>query len=275
VYRPSRQNSVFSLSAIDLFACAAGAFILLSLILFQYYRNTTKQIDQPEPAPTISAVSIEDLDDARKAIDQLNEALARRDAVIDQLRADAEKNRQLAFLGITTSAKSFVILIDASGSMVAYDHLMRRTIAELIEPMDSAYRVQMITFQGHIMAVPKPFMRTWAPSGELVAMDAAAKTSAMSFVNKLQGTFDGGTPTFMALKAALEYDVEAIFLVTDGEPNDLDRWQDIVRLITAANNGRKTIYTVGIGYYRDQPDFVDFLDDIASKNGGKFLGVSD
>lgn len=35
--RRPREINVFSLSAIDLFACAMGAFILLSLILFQYY----------------------------------------------------------------------------------------------------------------------------------------------------------------------------------------------------------------------------------------------
>ncbi len=37
--RLNRQTSVFSTSAIDLFASALGAFILLVMILFPYYRN--------------------------------------------------------------------------------------------------------------------------------------------------------------------------------------------------------------------------------------------
>lgn len=44
--RRSREINVFSLSAIDLFACAMGAFILLSLILFQYYLKA-QQIPEP------------------------------------------------------------------------------------------------------------------------------------------------------------------------------------------------------------------------------------
>ena len=37
--RPDRETSVFSTSAIDLFAAALGAFILLFMLLFPYYRN--------------------------------------------------------------------------------------------------------------------------------------------------------------------------------------------------------------------------------------------
>lgn len=36
---PNRDTSVFSTSAIDLFASALDAFILLVIILFPYYRN--------------------------------------------------------------------------------------------------------------------------------------------------------------------------------------------------------------------------------------------
>ena len=36
---PNRETAVFSTSAIDLFASALGAFILLVMILFPYYRN--------------------------------------------------------------------------------------------------------------------------------------------------------------------------------------------------------------------------------------------
>ena len=35
----NRETSVFTTSAIDLFASALGAFILLVMILFPYYRN--------------------------------------------------------------------------------------------------------------------------------------------------------------------------------------------------------------------------------------------
>ena len=37
--RPNRDISIFSTSAVDLFASALGAFILLVMLLFPYYRN--------------------------------------------------------------------------------------------------------------------------------------------------------------------------------------------------------------------------------------------
>ena len=37
--RLNRETTVFNTSAIDLFASALGAFILLVMILFPYYRN--------------------------------------------------------------------------------------------------------------------------------------------------------------------------------------------------------------------------------------------
>ena len=37
--RPNRETAVFTTSAVDLFASALGAFILLVMLLFPYYRN--------------------------------------------------------------------------------------------------------------------------------------------------------------------------------------------------------------------------------------------
>ena len=52
--RPSREISTFSLSAIDLFACATGAFLLLAVILLQFKAKEAPEspaIPQPTPRP--------------------------------------------------------------------------------------------------------------------------------------------------------------------------------------------------------------------------------
>ena len=68
---------------------------------------------------------------------------------------------------------------------------------------------------------------------------------------------------------------QPLVFATDGEPNDIESWQEINSRITRENAGRKKIYTVAIGNYRKLPDLVSFLDELSRENGGKFLGVSD
>jgi uncharacterized protein YegL len=97
----------------------------------------------------------------------------------------------------------------------------------------------------------------------------------MKFVEQLEGDFDGGTPTYLVLNKALDYDTEAIFLLTDGEPTDIEYWPEIVKRITQENGGRKAIFSIALGYYRKLPELVDFLDALSKENNGKFLGVSD
>lgn len=49
VRRARKPISIFSMSALDLFASAMGAFILLMLILLPYYEATTREAEAPEP----------------------------------------------------------------------------------------------------------------------------------------------------------------------------------------------------------------------------------
>jgi hypothetical protein len=285
VKRRSRDINTFSLSAIDLFACAMGAFILLSIILFQYYLKSKTVPDTPPPVPVV----VDKTASLENQIEQLEEALAAAQAAakaaaetaqgaqakVDALKDEAAKNRQLAFLGIVTQAKSFVILIDMSGSMKDYDHLMARTVGELLGQMDNGYRCQIIGFQGHVEGEVKPALIPWQPPIQLVPMTDPNIESAKQFSNSLIGHFQGGTPTYLALRTALDYPAEAIFLMTDGEPTDIEDWRAIVRQITIKNGGTKKIFCVAIGDYRKFPDLVEFLDVLSRQNNGKFLGVSD
>jgi len=278
--RRSREINVFSLSAIDLFACAMGAFILLSLILFQYYLKA-QQI--PEPVKIDKTAKPEDqvkqmqaaLDAAQAKIQQLQTAADDTQSTVDALREEVSKNRQLAFLGIVTQAKSFVILIDMSKSMEDYDHLARKTLGELVDQMDSKYHCQIIGFQGHVKDRLPPTLTAWQVAGRLATMDDANRPAALIFGDSLIGRFGSGTPTYLALHTALGYEAEAIFLLTDGEPNDIEDWREIISRITQENAGQKKIYTVAIGNYRKLPELVAFLDGLSRENGGKFLGVSD
>lgn len=275
--RRLREISVFSISAIDLFACAMGAFIILSLILLQ----NQKSEDSPSPtnpnAPSEQQVKQLQaaLAKAQAKVDQLQKAASDAERALEAERAESERKRQIAFLGIVSEAKSFVILLDMSGSMQSYEHLMRKTLGELLDQMDGAYRCQIIGFQGHDETPIPVELHEWQKPTNLAAMDARGKADALGFGDKLMAQFQGGTPTFRALQSALAYSSDAIFLMTDGAPNDIEDWQEIVNRITELNRGRKKIYCVAIGEYRRSPELVSFLDELSRKNSGKFLGVSD
>jgi len=278
--RRSREINVFSLSAIDLFACAMGAFVLLSLILFQYYLKAQKpvpavKIDQTaKPEDQIKQLQ-QALEAARQQIRQLQSATAEAQSQADALRTEAARNRQLAFLGIVTQSKSFVVLIDLSGSMKDFDPLVRKTASELFDQMDDSYQCQIIGFQGYEGTGISPTLTAWQPAGTVAKMDDTNRAAALAFCERFAGQFNGGTPAFLALSTALAYQVEAIFLLTDGEPTDIEDWREIVTRITQENAGKKKIYTVAIGKYRQKPELVEFLDTLSRENGGKFLGVSD
>ena len=101
-------------------------------------------------------------------------------------------------------------------------------------------------------------------------MDDSGKSAAASFLQALLRKVAGNTPTQAALGAALDYDAEAIILITDGNPTDNDP-DLIVRDITRRNGGRKEILAVGIGDYRMEPEFIRFLENLGQANKGGFI----
>ena len=65
--RRNRDISIFNMSTIDLFACATGAFILLTLILLPYYLNIDRSILE-----VVSQLrgQLEDAEDALERVEQ-------------------------------------------------------------------------------------------------------------------------------------------------------------------------------------------------------------
>ena len=53
---PRRELNIFSMSALDLFASALGAFILIAVVIFPYFPNTVSECPParicPAPVPT-------------------------------------------------------------------------------------------------------------------------------------------------------------------------------------------------------------------------------
>jgi len=92
--RPSRQLNIFSISSLDLFASAMGAFIILAVILFPYYLKK---------APSLKELKgLEDkLHVAKKTIDDLENGLEGAENQIDTLKP---KDIEVVFVCDTTGS---------------------------------------------------------------------------------------------------------------------------------------------------------------------------
>jgi len=257
MHRPRREFTVFSLAAIDLFCSAMGAFMIISIILTPYFRNQQNHAPQQE---------------------------------IAKLKEQLSRSSSLALFGIVTQAKSIAVVVDLSGSIDALDTYqphdpknkdyrpqVRKVCGTIIDGMTGAQTLQIIGFHSPPPSYA-PDLPVWRSSP--VPMDAAGQTGAKEFVEQLLKNVAGGTPTRQALHQALAQNVEAIFLITDGAPNEGERQDqalcdEIVKDITAQNGGKKEIHCIGVGEYNSEPYCVDFMQQLSKQNRGQFLGMPD
>lgn len=286
--RPSRNIEIFSLSAIDLFACALGAFIIVTILLFPFYQKTLPLIQQVAAlSGQLSAAEASAAQQA-KEIDELKgqlQAAQAQAADIGKLQAQVQAlQRQLAqqaatpqprpapsrfvILGIDPRVKSYVILIDMSGSIaqVRWQGRVLNTFASIIKDMDASYSIQVIGFQGDGGQIRLP---QWLPGTQLAPLTPQNKAGATSFVQGLMQRVDGGTPTLAALRAALNYNAEAIILVSDGAPSPDGSAPFVVSEITRLNGGRKIIHCVAVGNFTTDTRFIEFLTQLAERNNGQ------
>lgn len=290
------------MSALDLFASAMGAFILIAVIALPYYLKTDKGLfkENQDVKKELARLDADKnaLQKQNKALDQDNQALKQKNQSLNQdkkklqqqaddlkNKADGldQKNKKLqqqadalkkeldnavsfALLGIATRANSFTVVIDMSGSMDEYTDIMERTVKRLLEPLKNNNKVQIIGYNGKIGLVE------WQTPYNTLAMTPSNSAAAMQFVQSLSSRFDGGTPTNKALEAALNYDTEAVILLTDGAPDSDGQW--IIDNITRKNAGNKEIHTVALGEYHSSSKLVNFLQGLARRNKGAFVGVS-
>ena len=107
--RRNREISIFSMSALDLFASALGAFILLTIVIFPYFPNTSRVEIEPPPLPPPPNPGLQQqlsevqgqlaeaqrqLAEARQDVSELEDVQDRIGAVEDQLATSREQLAQ-------------------------------------------------------------------------------------------------------------------------------------------------------------------------------------
>jgi len=280
--RSNRRNiSVFSISALDLFAAALGAFILIVLVLFPYYQKggTDESMDELEELVkkrrlvasstdkqylTVEeemAVVVEKIREVQKQTAEIEipdppplpqpdpEPIPEPDPVKEPPRS-TNQGVEFSILGLATNRKEANV---------------ERALNEILDVMKPDNRFAIIGYRGG------PSYDAFPHGGQFRSADAASIDQARRFVSGLPRKFGGGTPTQAAMVRALNMRPEVIILISDGAPDDGSPGE-IIANISNRNRARAEIHTVAIGDYTKNKALTVFLQELANRNNGDFVG---
>ncbi len=288
--KSNREINIFSMSTLDLFASAMGAFILITLVLFPYVLNTGKseereaqvkaqlekqlaevkaqfeereaqreeRVDAPLPD---TGISEEQLAEIKAELAERVDALRQQVAILQE-----EVDSTSILLGIKTQAKKFVFAIDMSGSMRGHGQSTILSVEALLDGFKTEMELAMIGFGP---------LRYWPANRTYFQVNQNTRNRVTSQVKGWMRQVGGGTPTFEALRAALALNPEEIILLTDGQPSTGQYggdWRSIVNTITRLNTQKIPIHAIAIGDYLAQGDFVEFLIELTKRNDGTLVG---
>lgn len=307
-----RFFEVYSLSAIDLFASAMGAFIIISIILMpDYQKEVRSQGDLAyleELAGKTEALLQETEQGRRDLLQALLAAQTRQlrlqaeyetvsselEALEAQLQArhdqppppppspvvtpDEEGSNQVTFrfLGLKTDRKRILFLVDMNHFLAGHEALVRRTVIRAMDSLQTGYQFAILGFQQRDSG---PRYYRWPDGGGLANMDGRRRAEAIDFLDGLARRFEGSSSLLDAFAQAFQSPADAIILVSDGLPNPAFNEGlspgRLVRSITLANTQGKEIHAVTVGDYFKYRGTVEFMESLARANAGGFLALSE
>jgi len=171
------------------------------------------------------------------------------------------------YYGLPLFAERLVFVLDTSGSMTGLRiAAAKRELVKAINNLPIYASFGVVVFNGDV--------DVW--HRQLVPATVQSKKAAVLFVNS-QAT-RSNTASYDALEAAFDFDTEAIYFLSDGEPHGgkISAPSDIVFAITAANKARRiSLYTIGVGAGFPGSQLDVFLKTLAEQNLGLYRRVDE
>jgi hypothetical protein len=306
-----RNLGVYSLSAIDLFASAMGAFIIITLVLMPDYQKEVRLEGHLGYLESLANQAETELDRTNAFMDSLREALeaarmrqlemqterqitaseievirARLQAHAEQPpppdpapeEAEEETGRNLVtfrFLGLKTDKTRILLLVDMNKYLGRHQALVARTVERALESLKPGYEFGILGFQ-HLDEGPQ--FHRWPAGDSLAPMNRANMARALRFVRNLAGQFGGSSSVAAAMEEAFASPAEAVILISDGLPNPTYNKglppRMLIQDIALANSRNVEIHAVTIGDYFRYRSTVEFMENLAQANAGGFLALS-
>lgn len=302
---------VFSLSAIDLFASAMGAFIIITIILMPDYQKEVRLEGHLEYIESLKGQTEAVLNDTELGIISMTESLstartrqmelqaeqeimsseletirARLQARNDEppppppspVETEEEQGSNLVtfrFLGLRTDKTRILLLIDMNKYLADHQVLVAKTVIRALDSLKSGYEFGILGFQ---QLDSGPRYHRWPENGALVAMNPTNRSQAQRFVNQLAGKFEGSSSVRDAFAQALKTPAEAIVLLSDGLPNPTYNGglppRALIQDIVMSNTRGVEIHAVTLGDYFKYKGTVEFMENLARANSGGFLALA-
>jgi hypothetical protein len=169
------------------------------------------------------------------------------------------------YYGLPLFAERLVFVLDTSGSMLGQRlAAAKRELVRAIAGLPSHTHFSIVIFNGTVT--------TWQK--QLVPASADWKDAATNYVNVQEA--HSHTASYDALETAFQFDTEAIYFLSDGEPRGgkIVAPVDIVAAITEINKTRRiSLYTIGIGAGIPGGPLDSFLKTLAEQNLGLYRRV--
>ena len=302
---------VFSLSAIDLFASAMGAFIIITIILMPDYQKEVRLEGHLDYIESLAGETDAILNDTELGMVSMNEALSTAEARQMELQAEQEimsseletiraklqaRNDKppppppspvetedelgsnlvtFRFLGLKTDKTRILLLVDMNKYLADHQALVAKTIARALDSLKSGYEFGILGFQ---QLDSGPRYHRWPENGGLVAMNASNRAQALRFVSQLSGQFEGSSSLKDAFVQAFETPAEAIILISDGLPNPTYNGglppRALIQAIVLSNSKGVEIHSVTLGDYFKYKGTVEFMENLARASSGGFLALA-
>ena len=307
-----RIFEVYSLSAIDLFASAMGAFIIITIILMPDYQKEVRSQGDLEYLEELAGKTQAMLEETEEGSKNILEALlaaqtrqqklqaeqaevsseletlnAKQQARNDQppppppspvVTPEKEGSNQVTFrfLGLKTDRKRILFLVDMNAYLAGHEALVRRTVIRGMESLQTGYEFAILGFQQQDSG-PKYYR--WPADGSLADMSDRSRSDAIGFLQALSDKFEGASSLVSAFNVAFQSPAEAIILISDGLPNPAFNNNlsggTLVRAITVSNARGKEIHAVTVGDYFKYRGTVEFMESLARANSGGFLALAE
>ncbi|MBT8057574.1 MAG: VWA domain-containing protein, partial [Gammaproteobacteria bacterium] len=299
-----RVFEVYSLSAVDLFASAMGAFIIISIILMPDYQKEVRSLGDLEYLEELAGKTQAMLDQTeqgrRDVLDALRaaqtrqrELQARYETVSSELETlEAQQQARLdqppppppspevteeedgsnlvtfRFLGLKTDQKQILFLVDMNRFLAPHEPLVRESVIRAMDSLQDGYRFAILGFQQQDQG---PVYYRWPEGGELAPMNDRNRADARAFMREISGKYEGSSSLLSAFDEAFTNQAGAIVLFSDGLPNPSYNnglaAGPLVRSITVANRRQQEIHAVTLGDYFKYRGTIEFMESLARANG--------
>lgn len=269
----NREINIFNISMLDVISGALGAFLIIMIVLFPYYKKESidYQRDIQELKQQVQAAN-QKTKEAELRSQELEKQLQDARQKIQEARQRASNAEER--LGFALKDKNIVFVVDISGSMADNNKISQVTtgIKMLVATMDRSYKIDIVFFSNDFRKSDYGYL--WGNLREVT--EDRKYMEIYSFLSSL--TASGGTPTGgvmdFVLSGSRYSNAGTIILLSDGKPEGDPN--TLISVITSKNNSRKKINTIGVGKdFRDRnssSDAVRFLQELAKRNNGFYVG---